>query len=115
MAIAAVVKVDLRPFTPMRSEAEGAPQAKQVAATFARQAVRLEIALPVGSDEGKYEVRLMDPDLRPLMSRAASTTFADHVASVSVAFDLARLAPGAYVLGVRGPDANWRTYPVAVR
>jgi len=113
--IAAVVKVDLRPFAPQRSVAENPPQVKQVAATLGRQAIRLEISLPVGSDEGKYDVRLMDPDLRPLMSSNAATAFTDHIVSLSVAFDLSRLAPGPYVLGVHGPDGNWRTYPVTVR
>jgi hypothetical protein len=113
--IAAVVRVDLRPFAPMRSEVQNPPQGTQVAATLSRQATRLEISLPVGSDEGKYDVRLLDSELRPLISSSAATAFTDHVVSLSVAFDLSRLAPGAYVLGVHGPDGNWRTYPVAIR
>jgi hypothetical protein len=113
--IAAVVRVDLRPFAPMRSEVQNPPQGTQVAATLSRQAVRLEISLPVGSDEGKYDVRLMDGELHSLMSSSTATAFTDHVVSISVAFDLSRLAPGAYVLGVHGPDGNWRAYPVAIR
>ena len=113
--IAAVVKVDLRPFAPLRSEVQNPPQTKQVAATLSRQAIRLEISLPVGSDEGQYEVRFMDGELHPLMSSNAPTAFTDHIVSLSVAFDLSRLKPGSYVLGVHGPDGNWRTYPVAVR
>ena len=113
--IAAVVRVDLRPFALARNEVQDPPQSKQVAATFSRQAIRLEISLPVGSDEGKYDVRLMDSELRALMSSSAATAFTDHIVSISVAFDLSRLAPGSYVLGVHGPDGNWRTYPVAIR
>jgi hypothetical protein len=113
--IAAVVRVDLRPFALARNEVQDPPQSKQVAATFSRQAIRLEISLPVGSDEGKYDVRLMDSELRALMSSSAATAFTDHIVSISVAFDLSRLAPGSYVLGVHGPDGNWLTYPVAIR
>jgi hypothetical protein len=113
--ITAVVRVDLRPFALVRNEVQDPPQSKQVAATFSRQAIRLEISLPVGSDEGKYDVRLMDSELRALMSSSAATAFTDHIVSISVAFDLSRLAPGSYVLGVHGPDGNWRTYPVAIR
>jgi len=112
--IAAVVRVDLRPFALVRNEVQDPPQSKPVAATFSRQAIRLEISLPVGSDEGKYDVRLMDSELRALMSSSAATAFTDHIVSISVAFDLSRLAPGSYVLGVHGPDGNWRTYPVAI-
>ena len=110
--IAAVVRVDLRPFALARNEVQDPPQSKQVAATFSRQAIRLEISLPVGSDEGKYDVRLMDSELRALMSSSAATAFTDHIVSISVAFDLSRLAPGSYVLGVHGPDDHWRTYPL---
>ena len=113
--VAAVVRVDLRPFAPVRSEVQNPPQSAPIAATLSRQATRLEISLPVGSDEGKYDVRLMDSELRALMSSSAATGFTDHIVSISVAFDLSRLAPGSYVLGVHGPDGNWRTYPVAIR
>jgi hypothetical protein len=113
--VAAVVRVDLRPFAPVRSEVQNPPVGTQVAATLSRRAIRLEISLPVGSDEGKYDVRLMDSELRPLMSSNAATAFTDHIVSLSVAFDLTRLAPGSYLLGVHGPDGNWRTYPVAIR
>jgi hypothetical protein len=47
--IAAVVRVDLRPFALVRNEVQDPPQSKQVAATFSRQAIRLEISLPVGA------------------------------------------------------------------
>ncbi len=114
-AVAAVVNVDLRPFGPQRTEVEATPQTKPPVATLKRQAVRLVISLPVGSDEGKYEVRVMDSELHQLMSNTSATAFTDHVATVSVAFDFSALAPGAYVLGVHGPDGSWRTYPVAIR
>jgi hypothetical protein len=113
--VAAVIKVDLRPFGPARSEVETAPQSKPLAAILNRQAVRLVISLPVGSDEGKYEVRVMDSELHPVMSNTASTAFTDRVATLSVAFDFSRLSAGSYLLGVHGPDGSWRTYPVAIR
>ncbi len=113
--VAAVINVDLRPFGPARSEVEAAPQSKPLAATLDRKAVRLVLSLPVGSDEGKYEVRVMDSELHAVMTNTASTAFADHVATLSVAFDFSRLAAGSYVLGVHGPDGSWRTYPVAIR
>jgi len=113
--IAATVNVDLRPFGPARSEVEAAPQSKPLAATLDRKAVRLVLSLPVGSDEGKYEVRVMDSELHAVMTNTASTAFADHVATLSVAFDFSRLSAGSYLLGVHGPDGSWRTYPVAIR
>ena len=111
---ASVVTVDLRPFGPTRSEAQPSASRREVA-MLERRLMQLQISLPVGSDEGTYQVRLMDSELRPLMSQTAQTTFEDHVAKLSVTFDLSRMSPGSYVFGVRGPDGVWRTYPIAVR
>lgn len=112
---ATVAKVDLQPFSPARSEGNAAAQSAQVAATLDRQVVQLELALPIGSDDGTYEVRIMDGQRHSLMSRSASTAFTDHVTTLSVTFDLSTLAPGSYVLGLKGPESGWRTYPIAVR
>lgn len=112
---AMVAKVDLQPFSPARSGENAAARSTKVAATLDRQVVRLELSLPTGSDDGTYEVRLMDGQLRSLMSRSASTAFTDHVTTLSVTLDLSTLAPGSYVLGLKGPATDWRTYPIAVR
>jgi hypothetical protein len=112
---AMVAKVDLQPFSPARNGGNAAAQSAQVAATLDRQVVRLDLSLPIGSDEGTYEVRIMDGQRRSLMSHTASTTFTDHVTKLSVTFDLSTLAPGSYVLGLKGPESGWRTYPIAVR
>ncbi|MGB9457515.1 MAG: hypothetical protein WCB12_15815 [Bryobacteraceae bacterium] len=112
---AMVAKVDLQPFSPARGEGNATAQSTNVAATLARQVVRLELSLPIGSDDGTYEVRIMDGQLRSLMSRSAATAFTDHVTTLSVTLDLSTLAPGSYVLGLKGPESGWRTYPIAVR
>jgi len=77
--------------------------------------VQLELSLPIGSDDGTYEVRIMDGQLHSLMSRSASAALTDHVTTLSVTLDLSTLAPGSYVLGLKGPESGWRTYPIAVR
>jgi hypothetical protein len=110
-----VAKVDLQPFSPARSEGNAAAQSAQVAATLDRQVVQLELSLPIGSDDGTYEVRIMDGQLHSLMSRSASAALTDHVTTLSVTLDLSTLAPGSYVLGLKGPESGWRTYPIAVR
>jgi hypothetical protein len=112
---AMVAKVDLQPFSPPRGGDNTAAQNTKVAVTLDRQVVRLELSLPIGSDDGTYEVRIMDGQLRSLMSRSASTAFADHVTTLSVTLDLSTLASGSYVLGLKGPESGWRTYPIAVR
>ncbi len=112
---ATVAKVDLQPFSPARNGENTAAQSTRIAATLDRQVVRLELSLPIGSDDGTYEVRVMDGQLRSLMSSSASTVFMDHVAKLSVTFDLSTLAQGSYVLGLKGPESGWRTYPIAVR
>jgi hypothetical protein len=110
-----VAKVNVQLFSAMRDGNGAAGQSTKPVATLGRQVVQLSLSLPVGSDEGAYEVRILDGQFRPLMSRDASTTFVDHVASLSVTFDLSSLAPGAYLLSLKGPKRDWRSYPIAVR
>jgi hypothetical protein len=112
---AMVAKVDLQPFSPPRGGGNAAAQSTKVAATLGRQVVRLDLSLPTGSEDGTFEVRIMDGQLHSLMSRSASTAFTDHVTTLSVTLDLSTLAPGSYVLGLKGPATDWRTYPIAVR
>ena len=110
-----VAKVNIQLSSAVRDGDDAVGQSTKPVATINRQIVQVELSLPVGSDEGTYEVRILDRQLRPMMSRSASTTFADHVKSLLVTFDLSSLTPGAYMLGVKGPKSDWRSYPIAVR
>ncbi len=110
-----VAKVNIQLSSAVRDGDNAVGQNTKPVATLSRQVVQLGLSLPVGSDEGTYEVRILDGQLRPMMSGSASTTFTDHVASLSVTFDFSSLTPGAYVLGVNGPKSDWRSYPIAVR
>jgi hypothetical protein len=110
-----VAKVNIQLLSAVRAGDDAAGQNSKPVATINRQTVQMELSLPVGSDEGTYEVRLLDGQLRPMMSRSALTTFTDHVTTLSVTFDLSALKPGAYVLGVKSTKSDWRTYPIAVR
>jgi hypothetical protein len=110
-----VAKVNIQLSSSVRDGDDAAGQNSKPVATINRQIVQMELSLPVGSDEGTYEVRILDGQLRPMMSRSASTTFADHITSLLVTFDLSSLMPGAYVLGVKSPKSDWHSYPIAVR
>jgi hypothetical protein len=110
-----VANVNIQLLSAVRDGDNAAGQNSKPVAALSRQVVQLGLSLPVGSDEGTYEVRILDGQLRPMMSGSASTTFTDHVASLSVTFDFSSLTPGEYVLGVKGPESDWRSYPIAVR
>lgn len=108
--------VDMRPFSPIRGESDNSQQAEKYAAILSRKRSRLNVILPVGAEEGIYEVRFMDKDLQSVIaSGKAPAAFVDHLVRLTIAFDLTEVAPGAYVVALRRDDGGWMTSPVLIR
>ena len=71
--------------------------------------------LPVGAEEGNYEVRLMDNDLHSIIaSGKAPAAFVDHLVRLTITFELSEVAPGPYVVALRRDDDGWMTSPVFI-
>jgi hypothetical protein len=116
MVAEASFDVDMRPFSVSRGDSEKQPAANHYGGILARSRGRLNVILPIGAEEGTYEVRLMDNDLRAvLISGEASATFQDHLVRLAVRFDLTKIPPGRYVLASRRDNGSWMTCPVLIR
>ena len=108
------IPIDLRPYSPTRSDM-GRINNPPIAAP--RQRVKLRLYLAAGAPLGAYEIRVLTNDLRTMRSQQAAAVLNDGVTSIRVAFDLADLPPGAYVLVLRPAHQNeeWQTYPLILR
>jgi hypothetical protein len=107
--------VDMRPFSPTRSESNNSQQSEKYAGILSRKRSRLNVILPVGAEEGNYEVRLMDNDLHSIIaSGKAPGAFVDHTVRLTITFDLTEVAPGRYVIASRRAGGGWMTSPVLI-
>lgn len=108
------IPIDLRPYSPTRSDS-GQTTKAPIAAPGRR--VKLRLYLTPGAPLGVYEIRVLTHDLRSMRSQQAAAVLNDGVTSMLVAFDLADLPPGAYVLVLRPARQNeeWQTYPLILR
>ena len=77
--------------------------------------VDLTLLLPVGSEPGPYDVRLLDGDQRSQSEASGEGAIENFVTTVRVRLDLQRLTPGRYQLAVRRQGDSWRMFPAEVR
>ena len=89
------IAIDLRPYSPTRSDS-GQNTKPPIAAP--RQRVTLKLYVAPGAPLGAYEIRVLTNDLRTMRSQQAAAVLNDGVTFILVAFDLADLPPGTYVL-----------------
>jgi len=80
-----------------------------------RTALSLIIHLPVGSEDGVYEVAVMKSSGQPVIAVKGEAALKNFVEVLPVALDLTSLAPGPYQLGIRRPRSEWRTYPILLK
>jgi hypothetical protein len=73
------------------------------------------ILLPVGSEPGQYQLRLLDGDKRSKLTTEASGDLKDLAVRVNVKLDLRYLPSGAYTLEIRRPGEDWDPHPLIIR
>ena len=88
-----------------RPLAEGPPR-------LPRRKLSLSILLPIGSEDGTYDVALLGSSRQPLLTATGSAKLQDFVEVLPVVFNLADLAPGPYELRIRRAQTPWNTYPI---
>ena len=116
MTAEATSQVDMRPFSPTRGESKNPEQSQKYAGVLSRKRVRLNVILPVGAEEGTYEVRLMDNDLKQVIaSGMAPASFLDHTVRLAITFDLTDVPPGPYEIASRRDGGGWMTSPVLIK
>jgi len=104
--------LDLRPFAPSRDDQTAAAPPTPL---LPRENVAVSAELPLGSETGKYEIRLMDDQLRVVQQTTGEAALQNHEVRLSVRLDLRKLAPGGYRLWIRREDRSWRDYPLEIR
>ena len=104
--------IDYRTVSTTRSEA-GDPARPPV--PLPRANLDATILLPVGSEPGQYELRLVDGIRRVRLGKQASARLKDFAVRIEVNLDLRSFAPGSYSLEIRSLGEDWDPHPVVIR
>jgi hypothetical protein len=107
---AAVIVLDLRSRSTARGE--NPPESSQPPLEVPRNARSLNLELPIGSNEGAYDVALLNPSGVELFRTSATAKLEDHNVVLRANVDLAGVPPGSYFLGVRQPGLEWTRFPI---
>jgi hypothetical protein len=110
----AYADIDMRPFSAVRGD--NLPPTERYAGILTRKPSQLNLILPIGAQEGTYEVRLMDNDLQhTVASGQAQASLVDHMVKLTITFDLTSVTSGPYVIASRLGAGGWMTSPVLIR
>ncbi len=109
---AVIVVLDLRGRATVRGE--NPPETSQSPLEVPRNARTLNLELPIGSNEGAYDVALLNQSGAELFRTSATAKFEDHIVVLRADIDLARVSPGSYFLGLRRPGLEWMRFSIRV-
>jgi hypothetical protein len=109
---ASVVILDLRGRATVRGE--NPPESSQPPLNVPRNARGLSLELPIGSNEGVYDVALLNPSGTELFRASATARLENHIVVLRADVDLAAVSPGSYFLGLRQPGLEWMRFPIRV-
>jgi len=107
---AAVVVLDLRGRATVRGE--NTPESSQPPLEVSRNARSLNLDLPIGSNEGTYDLALLNPVGDELFRTSATAKLENHIVVLRADVDLAGVSPGSYFLGVRQPGLEWTRFSI---
>lgn len=107
---AAVVVLDLRGRATVRGDST--PQTSQPLLDVPRNARSLDLELPIGSNDGAYDVALLNLSGAELFRTSAAAKLEDHIMVLRADVDLGGITPGSYFLAVRQPGLEWTRFPV---
>jgi len=107
---AAVVVLDLRGRSTARGE--NPSETSQPPLEVPRSAKSLNLELPIGSNEGAYDVALLNLSGAELFRTSATARLEDHIVVLRANVDFADVSPGSYFLGVRQPGLGWTRFPI---
>jgi hypothetical protein len=108
-----VAIVDLRNRSPVRGESSTS-SGDIVVASLPAQPLDLSIYLPIGSEEGRYDVAILHAEGNSLVAMSGSATLQNRKVTLRLRTDLTGFVPGRYLLGVRKANFRWTYYPLAL-
>lgn len=99
-----------------RSVTRGAEQSPaESPLEVSRYASQWDIQLPLGSEDGPYELRLTTERGEQVFATQGVATISGGITLLRVEASLSSTSPGQYLLQLREPTSVWNSYPVAVR
>jgi len=107
--------LDLRNFSVVRGDSP------RTAANFEtlqlnRSALDLTVQLPIGAEEGPYELQIIGKDSQsPLATTRGEAKIENFITTLHATIDTSDISPGEYRLALRHADFSWRYYPLALR
>jgi hypothetical protein len=104
--------LDLRKYSVVRND-RGAKPIEPVLVPVGL--VQLTLLLPVGSEPGEYEVRVLDSNLKARAEARGRGEIQNFVTTVRATVDLRDLDAGVYQLAVRRASEDWMLFPALVR
>jgi len=107
---AAVAVLDLRGRATVRGE--NTPESSQTPLEVSRNARSLTLDLPIGSNEGTYDLALLNPVGDELFRTSATAKLENHIVVLRADVDIAGVSPGSYFLGVRQPGLEWTLFSI---
>jgi hypothetical protein len=104
--------LDLRDRSPQRG-AESGPALPPL--EMARNVSHLEIYLPLGSDEGFYDVRLTTTQSESVLVATGRAKLKQGLTSMGVEVPPSTIRQGRYILQIRKRGWEWSSFPLIVR
>jgi hypothetical protein len=104
--------LDLRGQTTVRGEQRPAPGTDVL--TVPARNLELFVYLPLGSEEGEYEMQLLSEPERPLLSRTGVAALVGNDVVLRMVSDLSFVEPGTYTLRLRQSGFSWRNYSIVL-
>jgi len=80
-----------------------------------RAVKHLNINLPLGSNEGAYEVRIVARSGESILTTSGMAKVNDRITSLQVAVNLSSSQSGEYILQVRKVGFEWNSFPLVLR
>jgi hypothetical protein len=109
---AAVVVLDLRGRAMARGETP--TDANQQPLEIPHGARQLQLDLPIGSNEGTYELAVLNGNGAELFRSSGTAKLEDHIVMLRAEVNLISISPGSYYLGLRQQGMEWTRFPIRV-
>ena len=110
-----IATIDLRNASTARSVQPSGTTSTQPQIEIPRAIVSLTIDLPIGSEEGHYDVAIRRPTKNVAELQAGGTAHLDRgITKLTISLDTSSIPSGDYELAWRMTDFDWRSYPIRI-
>lgn len=80
-----------------------------------RRPLKLSVHLPIGSQEGEYELQIRDQQKHAVVSAKATARILNYINTLTVSVDTRQVSAGKYQLAIRQAGLDWSQYPLVVK